>query len=438
MGEGAYIRIQNKSSYAVDMKVVEGKSVDEVGMDAIQGEIAPNEQLPNNGEQPFGDGRRYQYIEGDVRFFFQGDGHFHLEAHPTDGAPKSGLKLLVDSDEWWSEDTSPDRSSPVLLVCDVEDDSDDGKTRIEVRVYDNYESANWMGQLEEEIADVPFNKVAIPGTHDSGTFLFNKDLGAAPDSDLTGTIQNIIGGVDALADVVLGQIYERLCKCQTLTFEEQLQKGIRYFDMRIAHHEETETYHTCHGVYCIEMSDALNQFETFLNEHEKEIIILDFNHLYEMDGHHEKFIDMILESFGDKVARVDKVKPASSVKEYWKRGYQVVICYHNTDMTKNDKYEGFLYHGGYVRSPWPEANTTDDLHTKLTTSSIEKRHSAAFFVLQGILTPDGELIKNQILEAKGISIKNSAPSCNTCFADWITGDHVGSKLKLSRDKLQPI
>jgi len=49
-------------------------------------------------------------------------------------------------------------------------------------------------------------------------------------------------------------------------------------------------------------------------------------------------------------------------------------------------------------------------------------------VLQGILTPDGELIKNQILDVKGISIKNSAPSCNTCFADWITGDHVGSKL----------
>ena len=100
-------------------------------------------------------------------------------------------------------------------------------------------------------------------------------------------------------------------------------------------------------------------------------------------------------------------------------------------MTKEEKYEGILYHGGYVRSPWPEANTTDDLHSKLTTSSVEKRHSAAFFVLQGILTPDGELIKNQILNTKGVSIKNSAPSCNTCFADWITGDHVGSKLKLS-------
>ena len=159
---------------------------------------------------------------------------------------------------------------------------------------------------------------------------------------------------------------------------------------------------------------------------------MDFNHLYAMDDHHAEFIDMVLEAFGDKVARVDKVKAATAVSEYWERGYQVVVVYHNTDMTKEDKYDGILYHGGYVRSPWPEANNTEDLHSKLTTSSIEKRHSAAFFVMQGILTPDGELIKNQILDAKGVSIRNSAPGCNCQFVDWITGDHPSSKLKLSR------
>mmetsp|Transcript_32185 Transcript_32185/g.68113 ORF Transcript_32185/g.68113 Transcript_32185/m.68113 type:complete len:101 (-) Transcript_32185:5-307(-) len=100
MGEGAYIRVQNKSQHAVEIKVVEGSKVDERGMNKIQGTIEPGEQLPLNGETPYDDGRRYQYIEGDVRFFFQGDGHFHLEAHPADGAPCSGLKILVDSDEW--------------------------------------------------------------------------------------------------------------------------------------------------------------------------------------------------------------------------------------------------------------------------------------------------------------------------------------------------
>ena len=118
MGEGAYIRIQNKSSHPVSIQVVEGTKVDETGMTQIQGEIEPGQQLPTAGETPYGDERNYQYIEGGVRFFFQGDGYFHLEAHPTDGGAKSGLKLLVDSDEWWSEDPSPDEDSPVLMVCD--------------------------------------------------------------------------------------------------------------------------------------------------------------------------------------------------------------------------------------------------------------------------------------------------------------------------------
>jgi hypothetical protein len=151
-----------------------------------------------------------------------------------------------------------------------------------------------------------------------------------------------------------------------------------------------------------------------------------------MDGHHEQLIDMVLDTFGDKVARVDDLKPKHPVKSYWKRGYQVIVVYHNTDQTKKEKYEGILYQGAYVRSPWPEANNTNDLHRQLKIFSVEKRHAGAFFVMQGILTPDGELIKNQIMKADGISIRRTAPRCNCNMADWITGDLPGTKLMLSR------
>ena len=276
MGEGAYIRIQNKSNHEVDTRLIEGAKVDENGMSSIQGIIAPGHQLPlpSNSETPFNDGRYYQYIEGDVKFFFQGHGYFHLEAHPSNGAPKSGLKLLVDSDEWWSEDPSPDEESPVLMVADVDDnrgdgDDSDNKTRIEIRIFDNYNGKRWMTQLAKHIANIPINQIGIPGSHDSGTYHFNDTLGAAPDSDLTTKINDIIGGVDALSDFILRQIYIRLCQCQTLNFKKQLEKGIRYFDMRIARHDESGTFHTCHGVYCVEMMDIIRQFQEFLDENSK-------------------------------------------------------------------------------------------------------------------------------------------------------------------------
>ena len=135
-----------------------------------------------------------------------------------------------------------------------------------------------------------------------------------------------------------------------------------------------------------------------------------------------QFLDMVLEAFGDKVANLKKISPSSPLSEYWERGYQVVVVYKNSDITKMEQYNGLAWNSGYIRSPWPEANTTDMLRTRLVESSTSKRHPKAFFVLQGILTPDGELIKNQIMDTKGISIKSFAGGCNCHFSDWITGD----------------
>ena len=112
------------------------------------------------------------------------------------------------------------------------------------------------------------------------------------------------------------------------------------------------------------------------------------------DDHHMQFLDMVLEAFGDKVANLKKISPSSPLSEYWERGYQVVVVYKNSDITKMEQYNGLAWNSGYIRSPWPEANTTDMLRTRLVESSTSKRHPKAFFVLQGILTPDGELIKN--------------------------------------------
>ena len=45
-GEGGYLRIQNKSDIEVEIKIVEGRNVDDMGMDKIVGIIGPGKQLP--------------------------------------------------------------------------------------------------------------------------------------------------------------------------------------------------------------------------------------------------------------------------------------------------------------------------------------------------------------------------------------------------------
>jgi len=267
MGEGGYIRIQNRSTHKVEMKIQKGRSVDEVGLGSIQGVVEPGTQLPKQGQAKYGG--KYEYIEGEVRLRVQKDGYFYLEAHPEDGPP-STLTVKVDRDNWWVEDRTPDKDSKVALCFDV--DEIEGTSKIEIRVYDNVDTADWMNVLQDDIQDVPLCQVGLPGTHDSATYAFNKELGASPDSDLTTTIQDKLDKgklLGKLTDFVLDTVFERMCKCQKMNIQQQLEHGIRYLDLRVAYHAETNAFWTCHGVYCVEVADVLKQVNEFLKKHPK-------------------------------------------------------------------------------------------------------------------------------------------------------------------------
>ena len=75
----------------------------------------------------------------------------------------------------------------------------------------------------------------------------------------------------------------------------------------------------------------------------------------------------------------------------------------------------------YIESPWPNANNNEALYDKLHgyVNGDDDRDDDKFFVLQGLLTPDVELIKNEILESQGLSIKQISNKCKGCIVDWV-------------------
>lgn len=189
-----------------------------------------------------------------------------LEAS-VEGASSSSLKLTVDHNSWGMEDTSPDHCSPVNLVADVSEE--DGMWKIELRIYNNYDTKCWMAQLADSIKALPLTQVGLPGTHDSGTYCFDKKKGASPDSDLTTTLQGKLSFSGALSNTILDQVFGRLCQCQEKSIKEQLEMGIRYLDLRVALHAESGEYYTCHGVYCANMVDIMKDIADFMNENPK-------------------------------------------------------------------------------------------------------------------------------------------------------------------------
>ncbi|KAG7372553.1 phosphatidylinositol-specific phospholipase C, X domain containing protein [Nitzschia inconspicua] len=431
-GAGGYLRIQNRSNKRVEFKVVEKDNVDDMGMDQIQGVMEPGSHLPAEGTQPFEDedgnadpDMVYCYIEGNVRNRLQKNGFMLLNAI-VEGASPSCLKLIVNHNSWRMEDTSPDQNSPVILVADVSEE--DGMWKIELRIYNHYNTKRWMAQLESSIKDLPLTQVGIPGTHDSGTYCFDREKGASPDSDLTTMIQSKLPGrlLGAVSNVILDQVFGRLCQCQDKSIKQQLEMGIRYLDLRVAFHAESGQYYTCHGVYCADMVDVMKQITDFLNANPKELVILDFNHMYQMDGHHKKFLKMVFDALGDKAANQNikgGLSVDSKVQRFWNHGFQAIVFYQFYDQVKDD-FGGKVWPMWRIVSPWPESASTDDLYTKLG-GNVQNRlsqHMDKLFVVQGILTPDVELIKRGLSDGDGLSIKGYARRANPRVIDWCEDD----------------
>ena len=139
------------------------------------------------------------------------------------------------------------------------------------------------------------------------------------------------------------------------------------------------------------------------------------------DDEHAKFAQLITEKLGtDIIASRNALQPGSKVSEFWGAGAQAVCVYHHDGIAKAS--DGVFWHRGHIHSPWPNKNDTEELHAKLD-ELVKSRNPNVFFVLQGILTPDGELIKEEILERKaGISIKTMASRASTKVVDWTEED----------------
>ena len=149
-------------------------------------------------------------------------------------------------------------------------------------------------------------------------------------------------------------------------------------------------------------------------------MILDFNHLYAMDGHHEDLLNSVFEVLGDKAAAHDsRFGQNSTVQDFWDNGYQAIVFYQRHDQVK-EVYGGKVWPMWRIQSPWPESNGAEDLYNKLE-GNVKRRndgHKDKLFVLQGILTPDVELIKNGLMDGDGLSIKAYSDRASPRVVDW--------------------
>lgn len=130
----------------------------------------------------------------------------------------------------------------------------------------SFSTASWMGDLSAFISGRTLHELRIPGSHNSGSDVLRD--GVAPGEPLVyAAVPCIIRGWS---------------ECQVECVSEQLRAGCRYIDLRTAAVKGKRGLRIVHGLVGCPVLDVLEQVSAFLAASPQEIVILDFQHFYEV------------------------------------------------------------------------------------------------------------------------------------------------------------
>ncbi|KAE8636414.1 hypothetical protein XENTR_v10002982 [Xenopus tropicalis] len=244
--------------------------------------------------------------------------------------------------------------------------------------------AEWMASLPERIHRVPLTSLAIPGSHDSFSFYIDEASPVGPEQPET--VQNFV----SVFGTVAKKLMRKWLATQTMNFTNQLEAGIRYFDLRIStkpRDPDNELYFA-HGLFSAKVNEGLEEINAYLSDHTKEVVFLDFNHFYGMQKyHHENLVQMLRDIFGKKICPVIFAQEVC-LKYLWERNYQILVFYHSPVALEVP----FLWPGQMMPAPWANTTDTEKLIQFLQSSITERRKKGSFFISQVVLTPKASTV----------------------------------------------
>ncbi|XP_066538219.1 PI-PLC X domain-containing protein 2 [Hoplias malabaricus] len=275
-------------------------------------------------------------------------------------------------------------------------------------------NADWMGSLCPSLTAIPLKHLAVPGSHDSFSFWVDEHAPVGPDQ------KAVVQHLATIFRLLAKKVMKKWSMTQNLTFREQLEAGIRYFDLRVSSKpgEEGNEIYFIHGLFGHRVRDCLMDIDAFLNTHHKEIVFLDFNHHYAMEEqHHRYLINMLQEVFGSKLCKINAVEDIT-LDYLWEKRYQVLVFYHHPAANGCS----LMWPGNKIPAPW--ANTTDatKLIQFLETTLGERAKYGSFHVSQAILTPRVKtIVSGHIRGLRNYLVEKNLPT----ILSWIKAQKPG-------------
>jgi hypothetical protein len=274
----------------------------------------------------------------------------------------------------------------------------------------------WMTRFGHAIAQARIGHISMVGAHDAAAYniVGQYPVGVAPDAP------KLVRDLLAKAGAPAFNVVSGWARTQDRSILEQLNNGVRYFDIRLAPKASSGDLWVCHGLFSVSLSRVIEDVEAFFcggrlgygkapldfdTADNKELVILD---VQSCEGHAGPDGAAINAGFFKLLepirplcvpAHLSLREPVGALQA---AGVRVVVLYPNGPAC--DANPGLAMHrGSNIRSSWKNKNTVEALKPLLQAElELNARDQAAgtgqnIHVLQGVLTSDTELIVRSLL-----------------------------------------
>lgn len=215
------------------------------------------------------------------------------------------------------------------------------------------------------------------GSHDSTTYTLKKNSEISPDA--RPPIQSL-----KFLRFLLAPFLLKWSQTQCVNIVNQLNYGIRYFDLRVAKRNHQQEYYFVHNLYGGSVRGILEEIVRFLEDHPLELVILDFQHFFGLDKNdHASFRNFLKDIFNTKLLPYNSSMADLSLNNVTNTlRKQILVIYRH----KSVKHDSMFWPADSCQTPWPDTVVGSALVTFLN-NGIKLRNNTVCFVSQFVLTP---------------------------------------------------
>jgi hypothetical protein len=305
-----------------------------------------------------------------------------------------------------------------------------------------FAQATWMTDNAAVIGKKNLNEIALPGTHDAGSFtidldnykggIFGSKVETSPD---TKPLKQLLAR---------GSVFAGWAKTQEKTTAEMLNDGIRYFDIRVCA-DAKGILMTCHGLYGTSVELMLNDIKFFADKNPKELILLGFNHFWDKQFQIEQnkkqgeveglskikwteLVGLIKTKLAGKLVDGKKFSPKTKLEDLWKlKKDNQIIALFDTDEVPEDAFIWKRKEENTWFAGW-EIDVFKNNTISILQNAKDGKYVDKFYAVRSSVTPDesGKLItKGFFNELYPSSASELADMTNPIALGWIKNEWKG-------------